>query len=89
MFDNDWSKPDAVNEDGCKFWLDKSTTEYARKPDSFGTKLEDWSAMLVQEPNGRRTRILVNERHEIRAEDQMLAGIFSKIAVFKMLKRDE
>lgn len=89
MFDIDWDKPDAVNESGVKFWLDKSATDYAQKADQFGTKLKGWQVLMLEEPNGHRTRIVVNEKQEIMGENQSLEGIGCQIDVFKLLKRQK
>ena len=78
------TEPLAINEKGVKFWLDKSTTEYAQNPDINGTVL-DVVCYFIEEANGRRSRILV-KNGEIIEEDQSLEGIACKIDIRKMLK---
>jgi hypothetical protein len=89
LFDFDWDKPEHVNELGVKFWLDKSTTEFAQKEDQFGTKLDGWQVLIVEEPSGYRTRIITDDKQNIKADDQTLEGIGVKIDIFKLLKRHD
>ncbi len=81
-------KPDFINELGVKWWLDKETTQYARREDRNGIKLRV-ICYVIEEVNGRRTRVLIDEEREIIEEDQTLEGIGSKIDVRKFLKRTE
>ena len=81
MFDFPWNKPpEFVNEKGFKWWQDTETTGYAHK----GKKL-DAVCWFVEEPNGRRTRILVSKRGEVLEENQSLEGMCCKIDVLKFL----
>ena len=45
--------PQHTNEQGVKFWLDLSLTQYARKKG-----LADVQVLLVEELNGHRTRLV-------------------------------
>ena len=78
------TEPLAINEKGVKFWLDKSMTEYARKPDSNGVVL-DVNCYFIEELNGRRSRVLT-KNGKIIEEDQTLEGMACKIDVRKLLK---
>ena len=80
MFDLPWDKPpEFVNEKGFKWWQDAETTGYAK-----GKKL-DAVCWFVEEPNGRRTRILVSKKGEVLEENQSLEGMCCKIDVLKFL----
>ncbi len=62
MFDLPWDKPpEFVNEKGFKWWQDTETTGYAQKKNHKGKKL-DAVCWFVEEPNRRRTRILVSKK---------------------------
>ena len=78
--------PIFINEEGVKWWIDESTTKYAQKEDKHGTKL-DAVCYVTEEPNGRKTRVLVSKNQEIIEEDQTLDGMGCKIDVRKFLKR--
>ena len=84
MIDFD-KKPDFINEIGVKWWLDDSITKYAQREDMHGTTL-DAACYAIEEPNGRRTRVLVCNG-EIIEEDQLLEGMAIKIDLRKFLKR--
>ena len=80
MFDLPWDKqPEFVNEKGVKWWQDKETTDYAKR------KKLDAVCWFVEEPNRRRTRILVSKKGEVLEENQSLEGMCCKIDVLKFL----
>lgn len=81
------TEPEFINELGVKWWQDKSTTEYARKPDLAGTSLAA-HAWFVEQPNGCKTRVLVSEKGEILAEAQALDDMGMKIDILKFAQRD-
>lgn len=81
------TEPDFMNELGVKWWRDDSTTHYAQKPDIHGTTLEA-VCFYLEEPNGRRTRVLISKAGEIIEEDQSLEALAVKIDIRKFLKRD-
>jgi len=81
------TEPDFVNELGAKWWRDESTTHYAQKPDIHGTTL-DVVCFYLEEPSGRRTRVLISKAGEIIEESQNLEALAVKIEVRKFLKRD-
>ena len=85
----DWEKPDGINEMGVKFWKDKFSTDYAVRPDSFGTSLDGCSVVVVETPDGYRTRLIVDDRQNVLGENQSLEGIGCQIDVMKLLKRDK
>ena len=87
MLDTFEREPDFVNELGVKWWKDHHTTNYAQKEDRNGTKL-DVVCFYIEEPTGRRTRVLISKAGEIIEEDQSLEGLAIKIDVRKFLKRD-
>jgi hypothetical protein len=85
MLDLPWDKPpEFVNENGVKWWQDKKTTCYAQKKNRDGKKL-DVVCWFVEEPNGRRTRILVSKKGEVLEENQSLEAMLCKIDVLKFL----
>lgn len=49
-------KPDYVNEDGVKWWLDESIYQYAKIRDVTG-----YDFFLVECPDGYRTRVIVRQ----------------------------
>jgi hypothetical protein len=85
MFDLPWDKPpEFVNNLSVKWWQDKHTTAYAQMKNHDNKKL-DAVCWFVEEPNGRRTRILVSKKGEVLEENQSLEGMSSKIDVLKFL----
>lgn len=85
MFDLPWDKPpEFVNEKGFKWWYDKGTTGYAQRENHDGKKL-DAVCWFVEEPNGRRTRVLVGTKGEVLEENQSLEGMACKIDALKFL----
>lgn len=82
----DETKPDYINEKGVKWWLDKSTTNFAQRPDHKGITL-NITCFFVEEPNGYKTRVLIdNDIKEVIYEDTTLDGIGSKIDILKLKK---
>jgi len=85
---NPWSNntpPDFVNEDGVKWWLDKSTTWYATKKDITGVSLNA-TCYFVETVAGTRTRVLVcNDTNKIIEEYQELEALAVAIDVRKFL----
>ena len=81
------TKPEFVNELGVKWWRDEDMTKYVQKPDVHGTSL-DMFCFFIEEPNGRRSRVLVSKDAGIVEEDQNLEALAIKIDVRKFLIRD-
>jgi len=79
-------EPDFINDEGFKWWKDKNITDYARREDSFGTTLKA-TCFIVEEPNGRKTRLLVSEDQQILADEQGLEAMAVKIDMLKFLER--
>lgn len=77
--------PDSVNEEGTKWWFDKNTTDYARRPNSNGTTLDDVMVFIVETKDGYRTRLLV-EKGEIIWEGQKLEAACGAIDIMKVNK---
>ena len=85
MFEQD-NKPDFTNEEGTKWWKDKSSTKYAQNEDGYGTKLS-LVCFLVETNDGEKTRLLVNKDQEIIFSSQLLEGIGTHIDMLKVKKR--
>lgn len=81
------TKPDFVNELGTKWWIEKDLTNYCKKEDQYGTKLEA-TAFLVELVNGARSYVVV-KNNQIIAESQSLETISIEIDVRKYLIRTE
>lgn len=87
--------PIHVNEIGNKFWLDESSTDYARKDmhmlnGDTQEGLKGWTVFyveLVAERN-KRIMILVNDKQEVVYETQQLDAMAIQIDVLKFLKHD-
>ncbi len=79
-------EPDHVNELGIKWWLEKNLTAYANNPDRNGTCLEKVQCFIVEFPDGRKTRVLVEEGQVLYANSS-LEGIGTKIDIMKVTKR--
>jgi hypothetical protein len=84
MFDKE---PDAINEEGTKWWIDHSSNHYAHKPDSFGTTLEEIECFYIETKDGFRTRLIVCNDNVI-YDNQALDAIGYQIDFYKLLKRD-
>ena len=79
------NEPDFINEEGVKWWLDKSTTEYAREEDLNGTKL-DVKVWAVELPDKTRTRVIIDSDNNIICDNQSLEAILIRIDAAKILK---
>jgi len=66
----DWGNPEHINDAGFKFWLDRSSTDYARNKG-----LDDYHVLFTEHPDGKRTRILVNGNNEPVCDDPSIEGI--------------
>lgn len=65
MLDIGTGTPDFINEKGVKWWLNKYSTEYARKPDIHGTRLKTITCYYTEEPDGNKGYVLVDEKKGI------------------------
>uniref|UniRef100_A0A6M3JLL2 Uncharacterized protein n=1 Tax=viral metagenome TaxID=1070528 RepID=A0A6M3JLL2_9ZZZZ len=79
-------KPDFVNNEGVKWWVDKGTTQYARGKDSFGTQLLDVTCFKTELDNGYRSFVIVNGRGIV-FTSQQIDTIGRHIDIMKMIKR--
>jgi len=77
-----------VNEKGVKFWLHPMLTEYAQKPDIKGITLPNVQVFLIEETNGLRTHVLV-ENGEIEYENTSLETMAVHIDMMKVCENHE
>ena len=81
MFENIFeTTPTHINEIGVKWWLDKDLTNTAKSK-----KLRGVVAWVIEEPNGRRTRVLTKGT-ELIYENTTLDGITSRIELLALAK---
>jgi len=80
------TEPDFINDIGVKYWLDKSLTSYANRPDKYGTTLHG-QIFFVEHPEFGRNRIYIEDQ-KIYAEETSLESIAQKIDLFKWDKRN-
>jgi len=80
-------KPYFVNEEGIEYYIDKSTTDYAKNEDHFGTSLNA-ICFYVRKDGEFATRILMDIKDSsVLLEEKSLEGMGTKIDVLKALKR--
>ncbi len=79
-------EPDFVNEEGTKWWKDKSTTDWAQREDQFGTSL-DMIVYLVEKTDGYMTRLLLDTDGNLIDEQQNLEALAVKIDMLKAAER--
>jgi hypothetical protein len=82
MFEQE--KPDFINDQGVKWWMDRVTTEYARKPNAAGKALLTAIAWKVEESNGKKS-FLLTDGDKVLAESQQLEAIACKIDFLKLV----
>jgi len=80
--------PDFVSEEGTKWWLDKSTTQWVQREDQHGTSL-DMNVWLVETADGHIVRLLLDSDKNLIAEEQNLEALAVKIDMLKATKRME
>lgn len=81
-------EPDFVNENGTKWWLDSSSTRYAQEPDMDGVTLPEVVCYYVEEPNGHRSYVLVDNKLCIPFwEGHTLEGVGVYIDIMKLDKK--
>jgi len=81
-------EPDFVNDEGTKWWIDVSTTQYAQREDAHGTVL-DMVVYLAETKNGYMTRVLLDDDRNIVEEEQNLEALAIKIDMLKANERFE
>lgn len=85
MFEDGKREPDFVNPEGVKWWIDKSLTEWATKPNIKGTRLPNVVSYVIEELNGNRSRVLV-DKGVIVFDSQRAEDIAVHIDVMKLSK---
>jgi len=86
-FDLPWDKPPLhVNELGVKFWIDESSTRYARREDLKGTTLPTAVVFFTEHPDGERTRLLTIDNAAVVAKTS-LEDLAVEIDKIKAIKR--
>ena len=78
--------PDYTNDFGVKWWLDKSLTTYAKEKNFKGISLPNVQVFDVEEPNGNRTRLII-EDSKIIYENSGLEAIATYIDMMKVNKQ--
>ena len=79
-------KPDFINDEGTKWWVDKIATQYAREEDVFGIRLPSVTCFRTEQANGYRSFVIVDGRNIIFTSQQSDA-IGCHIDIMKMTKR--
>lgn len=79
-------KPDFVNAEGTKWWINKTITDYARQENQFGIRLMDVTGWIVETLSGYKT-FLLTENNEIIAESPTLEAVGAKIDVIKFQRQ--
>ncbi len=83
MIDIFQTKPDFVNEQGTKFWLDKFNTDYAKKKGLKNTKV-----FFLEDKKGYKTRVII-KNGKYKSEGQVLENIGIKIDLMAFLIKKE
>lgn len=78
--------PDFVNEQGVKWWLDQSMTDWAHRKDLQGTSLPDVKVWYVEEKDGTRTRLIIDGT-EVEYANPSMEAIGAHIDMMKIKKR--
>lgn len=81
-------EPDFVNEKGIKWWLDSSSTKYAQDPDIDGVKLPEVVCYYVEEPDGRKSYVLIDSVRRFPIwQGSSLEGVGCRIDLMKLDKK--
>lgn len=86
MFELPWDtgeKPNFISPTGVKFWILKSSTQYA---EFLG--LEKVQVFFTLHPDGEKTRLIVDNGKPV-YEDTSLEGIGFRLDIMKYLKESE
>lgn len=76
MFTDDYNRdPDFVNDEGFKWWLCKSLTEWARKSQSRYSgedmpEMNNVTVFMVEEPNTNRTYVIIHDGKPVYSSQQ-------------------
>jgi len=65
VFEEDHGESDFINEEGVKWWLDKSGTHYAQKPDALDRALPHVFVWYVEMPDGEKEYVLIEHEDPI------------------------
>lgn len=77
--------PDAVNAEGVQWWVDKSSTQYARSSQGSKPGLENVVVFLVKDCQGVLMRLIVEDNKPV-YEHQSLEAIAVRLDVMKFDK---
>jgi hypothetical protein len=86
LFESGKRAPDFINDIGVKWWFDKEITAWATRPDQYGTVLKDVKCYLIEEPNGIRTRIIL-QKGEIVYESHLVESIACALDLMKFFEQ--
>ena len=75
------TKPDLINIEGTNFWLDRSSTNYAKKKGLKNTKV-----FYLKDRKGYKTRVIIKDG-KYEGEDQTIDGIGIKIDLLAFLEK--
>jgi len=79
-------EPDSINELGVKWWEDVDLTEYAQHKDKNNISLPNIKIFCVEEPDGYRTRLMVQDGQSI-FENTNLEAMAGHIDIMKLVKQ--
>lgn len=77
------TKPDFINAQGTKFWLDKFNTDYAKNKGLKNTKV-----FYLKDKKGYKTRTIIKDG-KYKSENQSLEAIGIKIDLLAFLEKEE
>lgn len=81
----EWDRePDAINEIGTKFWLDKHTTKYCH--DKLGT---NYWVYIMETTDGKKTRGLIEGNTKIIYENSNLEAFSCHIDILSLSRKYE
>ena len=83
MMDIDFSKPDAVNDKGTKWWVDKELTKYA------GHKGLELAVFIIECLDGRRTRLVSDKKGNIIYENTSLESVACWIDILAVTSKGQ
>jgi hypothetical protein len=78
-------KPFSVNEDGYEWYVDKLTTEYARREDFINKTKPLKVIVFFVKKRDFITRVLIGENQKILYEDTTLEGMSSHIDILRLV----
>jgi len=82
---NSGEKPYFVNEEGFEWYIDKSTTDWCKRYMPNGCEPLAAACFFVKKED-QITRVLINDKQQIIAEDTSLEGMAVKIDQLRILK---